>query len=72
MGKFVHQIKAFHGGLNTASDPKDISDIELSVSDNVSLDTVGRITTNGSSVYTVPGDIAADSNIERTSIPISS
>jgi len=70
MGKFVHQIKAFHGGLNTASDPKDISDIELSVSDNVSLDTVGRITTNGSSVYTVPGDIAADSNEDSNSVNI--
>jgi len=68
MGKFVHQIKAFHGGLNIATDPKDLSDIEISVSDNVSLDKVGRITTCGRSIYTVPGSGSDGNKFNSTDI----
>jgi len=41
--KQLHKINAFHGGLNSNSDPRDILDNELAIAENVSVDELGKI-----------------------------
>ena len=48
MPKQIYKIDKFHGGLNSASDPRDIAENELSEAIDVMVDKVGKITTLGS------------------------
>ena len=47
MPKQIYKIENFHGGLNSSSDPRDISNTELSSATDVMVDEVGRIRTMG-------------------------
>jgi hypothetical protein len=43
MPKQIHTIQAFHGGLNTGSDPRDIDNTELSGSTDLMVDELGKV-----------------------------
>lgn len=47
MPKQVYNIKAFHGGLNDGSDPRDIAENQLPEATNIAVDNIGRITPRG-------------------------
>ena len=47
MPKQIYKIEHFHGGLNSNSDPRDISTTELSSATDVMVDEVGSIRTIG-------------------------
>ena len=47
MPKNILDIKAFHGGLNSSADPRDITDIELAEAVNIDVSSVGKITMLG-------------------------
>jgi hypothetical protein len=49
MPKQSLKIGSFHSGLNTKADARDIKDEELALSDNVSIDKVGKIVMAGNS-----------------------
>ena len=50
MPKQTYKIENFHGGLSSNSDPRDISDTELSEAQDVMVDELGRIRTMGGNV----------------------
>ena len=47
MPKQTFKIEGFHGGINSNSDPRDISEIESPDLVDVAIDSVGRIKTLG-------------------------
>ena len=47
MPKKTYKIKGFHGGINSNTDPRDISDIESPSLVDVKIDNVGRLKTLG-------------------------
>ena len=48
MAKQIYKIVAFHNGLNTNSDPRDLSDGEMSECMDVMVDQVGKLRPMGS------------------------
>ena len=50
MPKQTYKIENFHGGLSSNSDPRDISDTELSEAQDVMVDELGKIRTMGGNV----------------------
>lgn len=55
MPKRVHKFARFEGGLNENSDPRDIADNELTKSDNIVVDELGKlrlIGSDGSDIFT--------------------
>ena len=48
MARKFHKIEAYHGGVNTKSDARDILDTQLSEAKGISVDDIGRITNAGS------------------------
>ena len=60
MPKKTLNINAFHGGLNTDTDPRDLKDNEFADLKGVYVDKIGRIRTGGSvSQYTNPASTSA-------------
>lgn len=49
MAKQIYKIISFHNGLNNNSDPRDLSDGEMSDCMDVMIDQVGKLRTMGSS-----------------------
>ncbi len=49
-GKVHLALNSFHNGLNTKTSPRDIADDNLVISDNISVDDVGRLTMSGAPV----------------------
>ena len=47
MPKQTYKIQNFHGGLSSNSDPRDISDIEVSEAQDVMVDELGKVRTMG-------------------------
>ncbi len=47
MARKFHKIEAYHGGLNTKSDARDIQDTQLSEAKGISIDDIGKITIGG-------------------------
>ena len=49
-GKQHLVLNSFHNGLNTKINSRDIADDNLAISDNISVDDVGRLTMSGKPV----------------------
>ena len=52
MPKQIHEITAFHGGLNSNADPRDIKNEELSSAQDVMVDEVGKVRMMGDGLNT--------------------
>ena len=65
MARKFHKVEAFHGGLNSKSDARDIGDTQLSEAIDVSIDDVGKITNAGS--FTTVTNSASDKPAANTS-----
>lgn len=50
MPKEIYKIEGFHGGLNNASDPRDIADNQLAMTEGISISSIGTIKPAGHSV----------------------
>ena len=50
MPKQVLKLEQFHGGINSASDPRDIAPNEFSTLIDIAIDQLGKIKTSGSNV----------------------
>ena len=61
MPKQTYKIENFHGGLSSNSDPRDISDTELSEAQDVMVDELGKIRTMGGTTahLTIDANVAA-------------
>ena len=62
MPKEIFKIDQFHGGLNTAADPRDIADNELAEATDAMVDSIGRITTIGS--FGTHDEVGSTSNLD--------
>tara|TARA_R110000823_G_scaffold315248_1_gene446311 strand:+ start:33 stop:1763 length:1731 start_codon:yes stop_codon:yes gene_type:complete len=60
MPKQIHKIIEFHGGLNNNTDPRDITEREITASTDIMVDEIGKIRLSGSNVAHTTAPIIPD------------
>ena len=64
MPKQITEIRAFHGGINSNADPRDIKNEEMSAAQDIMVDEVGKVRMMGDGLNTTGLPTAASTAIE--------